>query len=312
MEGLFLAKKKANFWLVLLLLCGTFFVILWLFLRATDESATEELHTLWIIGVLCALVSIPSMLLNFGAYFRIENDNICAKHHWFGKLNCGINDVEFVLPQINTLTILLKNGKCHTIMGIENSWELASAIRRKAFRMETESPDVIMQELDRMQAARKKEILWTVGATVLMFVNIFVAIFLTDAKDMHEFSQLDWIAFAFIGFVELLTVVALFYIASRCAKRLLPVRQLKHRLYGAIIATTPLPTNNTTAVFTDENYSGRVVVCGFPNDKSVYYCVQEFTGDMTLETTYTSEIFESKEDLPLDHFANLIDISPTT
>lgn len=311
MEGKFLSRNKTNFWLVLLLLCGIFFVFLWFFLRSTDDEATGALNTLLIMGILIALVAIPSMLLNFRAYFHIGENSIKAKYHWFGRLDCAIQDVEFVLPQINTLTVLLKNGKRHTIMGLDNSWELSSAIRSKIFRMETESPEIIQKELNRLQNIRRKEILWTAGATALMFANIFIAVLLTGARDLYEFSKLDWFLLSIMGLVELLTVMAVFYMAIRCGKHLLPIMQQKHRLRGAVIAHYPLPTNNVKTTFTDENYLGRVVVCGFPNDESVYYYVQELSGDLTLETVYTSDIYPNMDALMAEDFPNRIYFTTT-
>jgi hypothetical protein len=71
-------------------------------------------------------------------------------------------------------------------------------------------------------------------------------------------------------------------------------------LRGAIIAPEPLPSNTVKAVYTDENHTGRIVVCGFPNDASVYYCTQMIVGLLLLETTHTSEIYDSKEQLPME------------
>lgn len=308
MDGIFV-RKKTNIWLVLLLLCGIFFVVLYVFLNMVDSEATGELLTFLIMGILCGLVAIPSMLLNHGAYIQVKENTIKAKYHWFGRLNCGIGDVEFVLPQINTLTILLKNGKRHVIMGVENSWALGSAIRRQKFEMETDTPGSIQQQLIQAQATRKKELWWVLGGVALMFVNVFVAMLLTGGRDLYEFSKLDWTLFAVMGFVELATVIGVFYAADQCGKHLLPIERLKYRLRGAIIATHPLPSNNTTAVYTDENHTGRIVVCGFPNDKSVYYCVQEIVGNFELETVHTSEIYNSTDELPEEVFSALIDIT---
>ena len=308
MDGIFI-RKKTNIWLGLLLLCGIFFVILYVFLNMVDSEATSELLTFLIMGIICGLIAIPSMLLNRGAYIHIEENTIKAKYHWFGKLDCSIDDIEFVLPQINTLTILLKSGKRHVIMGVENSWALGSAIRRQGFEIEKEAPDSLRQKLSLAQATRKKELWWVFGGITLLFVNIFIAVLLTGGRDLHEFSQLDWILFSVMGAIELLTLIGLFYAAQRCRKHLLPIEQLKHRLRGAIIATHPLPTNNITAVYTDENHTGRIVVCGFPNDDSVYYCVEEIYGNFELETVHTSEIYESTEELPEEVFSALIDVT---
>lgn len=309
MDGIFI-RKKTNIWLSLLLLCGVFFIILYAYLNMVDAEATSELRTFLFMGITCGLVAIPSMLLNHGAYIHVDEHTIKAKYHWFGKLNCSIDDVEFVLPQINTLTILLKNGKRHMIMGVENSWALGAAIRRQSFEIEKETPDSLRQRLSAAQAARKKEFLWVVSGSVFLFVNIFIAVLLTGGRDLHEFSQLDWILFSVMGAIELLTMIGLFYAAQKCGRHLLPIEQLKYRLRGAVVATYPLPTNNTTAVYTDENHRGRIVVCGFPNDDSVYYCVQEVVGNFELETVHTSEIYESTEELPEKGFSALINITP--
>ena len=308
MDGIFI-RKKTNIWNVLLLLCGVSFVALYVFLNIVDSEATSELLVFLIMGILCGLVGVASMLLNHGAFVHVTGNTIKAKFHWFGKLDCSIDDVEFVLPQTNTLTILLKNGKRHVIIGVENSWDLSSAIRRQSFEIEAEAPDSIRNQLAEAQATRKKELWWVFGGVALMFANIFIAVLLTGGRDLHEFSKLDWTIFVTMGFVELTTVIGLFYAAQRCGKLLLPIEQLKYRLCGAIIANYPLPTNNTTAVYTDENHTGRIVVCGFPNDESVYFCVQEIVGNFELETVHTSEIYDSIDELPVDAFSALIDIT---
>ena len=169
MDGIFI-HKKTNVWLALLLLCGIFFVILYVFLNVVDSEATSEIIIFVIMGIICGLIAIPSMLLNHGAYIHIGENTIKAKYHWFGRLNCSIGDVEFVLPQINTLTIMLKNGKRHTIMGVENSWTLGAAIRRQCFEIEKEAPDSLRQKLSLAQATRQKELWWVLGGVTLMFV----------------------------------------------------------------------------------------------------------------------------------------------
>ena len=117
MEGIFL-RKKFNVWLFLLFLCGLAFIGMYIFLNIVDPKATSELLTFLIVGILIILVVIPSWLLNFGAFVHIDEDSIRAKYHWFGKLNCKTDEMAFAMAQVNTLTILLKNGKRQRIMGI--------------------------------------------------------------------------------------------------------------------------------------------------------------------------------------------------
>lgn len=302
MEGIFL-RKKTSIWLVLLLLCSLFFVVCGVYQQRVD---TGDAFSFLVIGILTGLVAIPTILMNRGAYLRIGQDRIKAKYHWFGRLDCGIDEVQFVMPQTNTLTLLLKNGKRHVIMGIENPWAISSAIRKLNFKPEAEAPDTLRQQLKKLQTVRNRELLLTVGSIVAMFANIFIAVALTGGRELRDFSSLDWLLFSVMGFVELGTVMGLFCCAGRCGKHQLPIEHLKYRLRGAIIATEPLPSNTVKAVYTDENHTGRVVVCGFPNDEGVYYYTQMTVGLLLLETTHTSKVYDSEEQLPMEE---LIDIT---
>lgn len=60
MDGIFI-RRKTNIWLVLLLLCGIFFVALYAFLNIVDSEATGELLAFLIMGILCGLIAIPSI-----------------------------------------------------------------------------------------------------------------------------------------------------------------------------------------------------------------------------------------------------------
>ena len=308
MEGMFL-RKKFNGWLFLLFVCGLFFIGLYIFLNIVDPTVTSELLTFLIMGILICLVVIPSWLLNFGAFIRIDEDSINAKYHWFGKIDCKLSDVTYAVARINTLIIQLKNGKTHTIMGVENPWPLASAIRQQIFTVETEKPDTLLRKLEEVQAARKKKLYWVIGCIALMFANIFIAVLLTGGKEMYAFSNTDWILFSIMGVVEILTVIFTFYFAGQCGKQLLPIEHLKYRLKGAYIATTPLPAGIVKRVYTDADHMGRIVICGFPNDESVYYCVQEFVEDYLLKTVNTSEIYENEDNLPNEALSTFIEIS---
>ena len=143
----------------------------------------------------------------------------------------------------------------------------------------------------------------------MLFVNILLMVLLTGGRELHEFNRLDWYRFLGMGFWELFLLVALLGVANQCGKQLLTQEMLRYRLRGALIAFTPLPANHVRRVYTDENNSGRVAVCGFPNSKSVYYCVQEFSADEKLETVYSSQIYASRKELPEDEFSGLMDIS---
>ncbi|MBE6757139.1 MAG: hypothetical protein E7552_01135 [Ruminococcaceae bacterium] len=307
MEGMFL-RKKFNIWLFLLFACGLFFIGLYIFLNIVDPKATSELLTFLIMGILIILVVIPSWLLNFGAFIHIDEDSIKAKYHWFGKIDCKLSDVTFAVARVNTLIIQLKDGKTHTIMGIENSWPLASIIRRNIPFEVTEQPEILMEKLNNLKATKKNGLIYVCSGVALMFVIVFVTVFLTGEREMHEFSNIDWTIFAIMVATEIATAVATFYFAGKTGKNNIPIEKLQYEIQRRIIETQPLLPGFVIAVYTDENYTGRITLFGYPHDSAVYYSVQEFDSDYTLFRAYTSDVYGSQEELPAD-FETLIDIT---
>ena len=307
MEGIFL-RKKFNIWLFILFLCGLFFIGFYIFLNAVDSEATNELLTFLVMGILIILVVIPSWLLNFGAFIHIDENSIKAKYHWFGKIDCSISEVDFAFAQINTLTIQLKDGKVHTIAGIENSWELCSFIRRNMRFDVTEQPETLNEQLNKLKSAKQKGLIYVCSGIALMFINIFVTVFLTGERELHEFSKTDWKVMAIMGVVELATVIVTFWFAQRTGKNNVPIEKLKYYIPRIIVETKPLLPGNMLKVCTNENYMGRITLFGFPNKDSVYYSVEEFDCDYNLEKVFTSEIYEDIEHMP-DVLDLLIDIT---
>ena len=301
-------RKKFNVWLFLLFLCGLAFIGMYIFLNIVDPEATSELLTFLIVGIMICLVVIPSWLLNLGAYIHIDETTIKAKYHWFGKIDCKLSDVVFAVARVNTLIIQLKDGKTHTIMGIENSWSLCSVIRRNMSFDATEQPETLNKKLNNLKATKKNGLIYVCSGVALMFVIIFVTVFLTGEREMHEFSNIDWTIFAIMVAIEIATAVATFYFAGKTGKNNIPIEKLQYEIQRKIIETQPLLPGFVIAVYTDENYTGRITLFGYPNDSAVYYSVQEFASDYTLFRAYTSDIYSSQEELPAD-FETLIDIT---
>ena len=301
-------RKKFNIWLFLLFLCGLAFIGMYIFLNIVDSEATSELLTFLIVGIMICLVVIPSWLLNFGAFIHIDEDSIKAKYHWFGKIDCKLSDVVFAVARVNTLIIQLKDGKTHTIMGIENSWPLASLIRRNMSFDVTEQPETLNEKLDNLKATKKNGLIYVCSGVALMFIIIFITVFLTGEREMHEFNNIDWTIFAIMCATEIATGIATFYFAGKTGKNNIPIEKLQYTIQRRIIETQPLLPGFVIAVYTDENYKGRITLFGYPHNSAVYYSVQEFASDYTLFRAYTSDVYDSQDELPAD-FETLIDIT---
>lgn len=301
--------KKRSFGNILCQIYGLFLIGLFIFVGYKGGGSAKGGIVAGIFSGVVVCIFIVIQFFNFRACLYVEDGRIKGHYSYFGKIDCDLSDVDFVLPQINTVTILLKNGKRYTIGGVENPWEFSSAVRRQIFMLESETPDDVRYKLEAVQADRKKEIFYVIGGTVLMFLNILFAMLLTGGRETYEFSKLDWGVFIAAMLIEMLTLIMTFYYADKSGRRLLVIEHLKHRLKGAIIASQPLPPGNLIRVYTDENYTGRIVVFYIPHDEGFYYCIQNFSGnEFRLDTGHTSEIYQSEEIIAEEAHA-LIDIT---
>ena len=171
-----------------------------------------------------------------------------------------------------------------------------------------EQPETLIEELNNLKSSKKKGLIYVCSGLALMFINIFITVFLTGEREMHEFSKTDWTVFAIMGVIEIATVIATFYFATKAGKNNIPIEKLHYEIQRRIIETQPLLPGNVIKVFADENYTGRIILYGYPNQSSVYYTVQKFASDYTFFKSYESEIFENVEQLA-DGFEALIDIT---
>ena len=289
-----------------ILLIGLFIVI------SYKDSESSLIFVLVAIGfgILFSLLGICFLFFNYKAFLYIDNEHLKGKYHYFGKIDCSIQDVIFALGRNRTLIIQLKNGETHTIMGIENAWRLASIIRRNMPFDVDKQPEVLIEELNTLKSSKKKGLIYVFSGLALMLINIFITVFLTGEREIHEFSKTDLSVFAIMSAIEIATVIATFYFAQKTGKNNIPIEKLQYKIRRKIIETRPLLPGNAIKVFADENYTGRIILYGYLNQSSVYYTVQEFTSDYTFFKSYESEIFDSLEQLQ-DGFEALIDITET-
>ena len=298
MEGQFFSGKKAK---------GRMRLAFCLALVAV--ACGMEKHLLLALAALMTTGQIFLMNFNRHASFRIEEGRIHARYHWFGKLDCSLDEVVFAYAQYMTLNILLKDGKRCAIACFVNAAEVCNEIQRQKFAIEQDSTDALRKQLNQIHLKRRREIYWVIAASVMLFANIFLAVWMTGGRELFEFSRRDWILFSIVAVIEAATLVGTFALACRGGRWMLDLAYLRHRLQGAAIVTQVLPSACMKAVYTDLEFNGRLVVCGLPNDGSLYYIVQEFDDDFHLTTTETSRFFDNDSDLLEDLSADLIDIT---
>lgn len=315
MKGIFF-RRNFNVTLLILFLVGLFFIGGYVSSAILNNEQAIGSISYLIIGLFICAVVVPSWLMNYKAFITIDEASITAKYHWFGKINCKTSDVDFVVAGTNSLTISLKNGKTHIIMGIKNSFDICSYIRRYMSFEVVDQPEKLIQKLKKLRSAKRKNFIFVFVGIALMFINIFVAVFLTGGRDMHEFSKNDWIIFSIMVVVEITTVIATFYFANKAGKKDFLLAKLKYTVRRKIIETKPLLSGNAVKVFADEDYNRRITLFGFPNDASGYYTIQAFTDNYIFVKIFESEVFENMEQLSevLEEFVDLteyIDVTET-
>ena len=298
MEGLFLKAKKEK---------SRVRRVFWLALLAASHGMGRPM--LMISAGLATAFEILTVTFNRQGYLQVERGRIHARYHWFGKLDCGLDEVVFSFSQNMTLNILCKDGKHYAIARLANAGELSNEIQRQILSMEQNSPNALKGELERIHERRRREILMVVAGCGMMFVNIFLTVWMTGGRELSVFTRQDWILFGIMATIEMGTVVGTFVFACQSGRRLVDLAYLRHRIQGAAIRTQVLPSACVKAVYTDPDYNGRLVVCEIPNDGSLYYVVQEFEDDVRLATTETSRFFDDESELMEELSLDLIDIT---
>ena len=308
MEGIF-TRKKFFGPLGFMSICSIFLIGLYFFLPVIDPEGTKVSLSFLLMGVLLALVAIPSWTLNRGAFFHVTEDAIRAKFHWFGKIDCKLSDVTFVFPQINTLTIFFKNNKYYTVMGISNSWQVASFISHRISFEAKEQPEKLIEKLDQFKRSRKQVLLRCCIATAFMLIAPFITLFLTEEKSMHEFTRADWIITAVMGVILIFSTVDAFRFANQAGKMHIPLEKLHYEIRRTVMETEPLLYGNAIKVFINEDAHMRLTVFGYPNSDSVYYTIEQiFSDNFSLCKTHESKTLINITELP-ESFDECIEIT---
>ena len=311
MEGKFTKKKGGirYFFLLAVIVCG---LALIKYIKTDGKTDPSLLPLLWLIPLAIGGISVVCILLyNHGAYFRIEDGRIKAKFNWLAKLDCPIEDVVFVNPNlpVQGLTLLFKDGKQAVVSGMENFFEISYALRKQIFSLEKESPEKLMEEIKALQKKRKKQIGVIIAIICAMFALIFVTVALTGGRDLGDFNKTDWIIFSCFIATELLLIIFVLRLADQCGKTTFPIEYRNYRLNGAMILSQPLPPCNAQKVYTDESNDYRVIVSRKAQDESTEYIGQVVNGT-EMETVFSTKNFSELDELTGEKQINeLIDIT---
>ena len=302
--------KKKDFAGVFCLACGLLLTGLFIFLGFADgESTIGNILAGVGLGSAFVIFGIIFLLFNFKAFLFIKDERIKGRYHWFGRIDSPISDIIFAVSEGNTLLIQLKGGKMLAIMGIENSWEIASALLNNIPFKPIEDLEALQENLTHLKAAKKKDSVFGWLGVAIAGIVALVATFLVEIDEAHPLSQHDEITYPILGVMCLIGIVVTFCFAFRISKKNLLLKRLEYLFRRQIIETKPLLFGDAIKVYTDPNYLMRITFFSNNDDQSVYYITQVFASDLTFFKSYESETFENIEQLneDLNYFVDLTD-----
>ncbi len=267
-----------------------------LFVDNVETETTFSLYAFIILGIITALVSTVSIILNKKAFFTIKDKHISA--FCLKRIECDIDDISHIEYDWFTLSFTA-NGKTYQIWNLTNIPELFSYItlNRKIVLKQGLNTQEIITEIKNLKQKFKTVIIFLCVLAVIMFALIFILAALTDEKeDFSAFNRQDWIYTAIFAFLEAVTISLLFIFASKSSKCITTITSKTTELCESLIISTPLPAGILYKVYTNALRNSRLTVLTFPNSDSVYYVFEEINNSFYLEKTHISEIFENLDD----------------
>lgn len=303
MKGEFQKYKGLNLFNWIMLACGIVLVTMFSYTICSAEDTDSILASVFFIcfGLFCIALSIVLIHLNRNSFLNVDENIVEAKFFPGKKLRCKIADIESASCDNMTLTIILKSGKRYQISGLINTYPILRYIRG-VMRTASETAewsrdsvpvDVLREELLKDIKQRKQRIIKVLVCMAMMILWIVLVVVFTDAKELSAFSRNDWLIFAVGGLLETATFIAELVLAIMAGREQNNIFEKRTELRKAEVFTTPLPSGNPIAVYTDELYTLRVTVMRFPHSNEVYF-VEESIPDGWEDK---SEIYSSLSEL---------------
>ena len=124
-----------------------------------------------------------------------------------------------------------------------------------------------------------KYLIATIIAGAFLFIHIGWCVFLTEGKDLTDFSKLDDVVFLAFAFSEIFTIIIAFLLASKCGKKLAALNITKFQILSANAvehkndALDKYPNVITKKYF--DHYTYRIVVFS-PKENIFAYMLERF------------------------------------
>lgn len=303
MDGIFSNRRWTAISNILGLVSGIFLAALFIFLMIVDDFGSDTGLSLYFIGlgILVFLLCAVSLYVNKNAYIHAEGDELSGYFHFGLALRCRIEEIEAISWGGTMLNLQLKNGKQYVMYNLGNAYELGKYIKQRMplSPLATKSKEQLMQTVRTMGTRRRNTGFALAGCFVLIFAGIFLTVWLTDGREMRDFTAVDWQVFRSMIAADVLLMAAVVVLIRRFLRSSETFQQNLEDLLLLVLRTAPLPAGNPRHVYIamDDEPPVRVTVCGFPHSEEVYYIAEVLTGDYILEQVHTSKVYPAMDAL---------------
>lgn len=293
--------KKTYYWYYLVLICGIVIIGEFLFLYSLDPTMDIESLGYGIgLGLFFALFSIIAIYVSSRQYFYVDHSHIRGRNCFFKKIDCDISEVDFVSAGLNSLALILKNGKMYYIGEVKNYREICYCIRQYIPFDEKNTLQYLEANLKSSKKKQRHLLCWLLLSFALMIALVAITVVLTGAREIYEFTLLDKRIFATFVVLEVIIICAIIYITSEIWKSNISVEKYKQLISRHIIVTKPILPGKVISVLCDYNYTMRFLIYENEISGMVYYIVQKLNKQSDLINVYQSEPVNSMNELTIN------------
>ena len=225
-KGIFTTPIRKYVFCLFFILSGTFIAIrfgIWGIdaIRAGAIAAAIFSFGFVVLGLLVGAVAIVLFNYNKGAHLTVDQQNIDAHFALGNELHEPISKIKKVTLSRDASGIALYLAdRMYLINNLKNAKEICTFILSvNSGARSVMSVDEAKSNLLKHKKLFAKYLVLTVVFVALLFVHIAWCVFLTEGKDLGDFSQSDSMVFVGFAVAELITVVIAFVLADKCGKQ---------------------------------------------------------------------------------------------
>lgn len=284
MNGEFKQSLRKYIFCLFFILSGSFIAIrfsLWGIeeIQLNHTASSVFCFTFAVFGLLFGFLSIFVFQFNRKAFLKIEDGKIEAQFGWGEELYTELNNIANAENQGKHLKLYIDDSVIW-IYNLVNAKDLCQYILS---HISNPSNTINIEEAKFKHQKNKqsfiKYLIATIIAGAFLFIHIGWCVFLTEGKDLTDFSKLDDVVFLAFAFSEIFTIIIAFLLASKCGKKLAALNITKFQILSANAvehkndALDKYPNVITKKYF--DHYTYRIVVFS-PKENIFAYMLERF------------------------------------